>query len=248
MKTIDIHLPTSWQELTDKQLKYYFKLLVAELSATEIRTLCLVKWADLRIIRYMGEFVLCKFGRKHINVSTDQIADIVHTLDWLDEIPASPVRFGKIGKFEALPAKFEGVPFESYLAAENLYQGYLLTKDDSLLDELARILYQSDTVKVKDFQRMSIFYWLTSLRNYFANKFPNFLRPATNATSGKLLGAAPNVIESMNVQIRALTKGDVTKEAQVLAMDTWRALTELDAQAKEYEEINRKYGNQQQQL
>ena len=34
----------------------------------------------------------------------------------------------------------------------------------------------------------------------------------------------------MNAQIRALTKGDVTKESEVLALDTWRALTELNAQ------------------
>ena len=45
----------------------------------------------------------------------------------------------------------------------------------------------------------------------------------------------------MNNQIRALTKGDITKEAQVLAMDVWRALTELDAQAKEYDELKRIY-------
>ena len=34
----------------------------------------------------------------------------------------------------------------------------------------------------------------------------------------------------MNAQIRALTKGDVTKEKEILALDTWRALTELNAQ------------------
>ena len=45
----------------------------------------------------------------------------------------------------------------------------------------------------------------------------------------------------MNAQIRALTKGDVTKEAQILALDAMRALTELDALAREYEELNRKY-------
>ena len=44
----------------------------------------------------------------------------------------------------------------------------------------------------------------------------------------------------MNAQIRALTKGDVTKEAEVLALDTWRALTELNVQAKEYKELNAK--------
>lgn len=60
-----------------------------------------------------------------------------------------------------------------------------------------------------------------------------------------MLGSAKNigeqVTEAMNAQIRALTKGDITKEKEVLAMDCWRALTELNAQAKEYEELNRKY-------
>ena len=34
----------------------------------------------------------------------------------------------------------------------------------------------------------------------------------------------------------------ITKEKEVLAMDTWRALTELDALAREAEEWKRKYG------
>ena len=57
-----------------------------------------------------------------------------------------------------------------------------------------------------------------------------------------MLGGASLAIhlqEAMDAQIRALTKGDVTKEAEVLQLDTWRALTELNAQAKEYEELRR---------
>jgi hypothetical protein len=44
----------------------------------------------------------------------------------------------------------------------------------------------------------------------------------------------------MNTQIRALTGGDITKEQQVLEMDCWRALTELNAKAADQEEIERK--------
>ena len=58
-----------------------------------------------------------------------------------------------------------------------------------------------------------------------------------------MLGTSPDLSrqpqEAMDAQIRALTKGDVTKEAEVLQLDTWRALTELNAQAKEYEELRR---------
>ena len=56
------------------------------------------------------------------------------------------------------------------------------------------------------------------------------------------LGSSPNIgkqlQESMDAQIRALTKGDITKEREILSLDTWRALTELNAQAKEYKQIN----------
>ena len=41
----------------------------------------------------------------------------------------------------------------------------------------------------------------------------------------------------MDAQIRALTKGDITKEKEILALDTWRALTELNAQAREYKQL-----------
>ena len=35
---------------------------------------------------------------------------------------------------------------------------------------------------------------------------------------------------------------DITKEAEVLKQDVWRALTELDAMALENQELDRKYG------
>ena len=43
----------------------------------------------------------------------------------------------------------------------------------------------------------------------------------------------------MNMQIRALTGGDITKEKEVLKMDCWRALTELDAKALDAIEIKK---------
>ena len=45
---------------------------------------------------------------------------------------------------------------------------------------------------------------------------------------------------SMNAQIRALTGGDITKEETIRKANVWRALTELDAKAREAEELNKK--------
>ena len=47
---------------------------------------------------------------------------------------------------------------------------------------------------------------------------------------------------NIDTQIRALTKGDITKESEILALNALRALTELDAQAREYDELQKKYG------
>ena len=53
----------------------------------------------------------------------------------------------------------------------------------------------------------------------------------------------PSLYDSIRNQIRLLTKGDVTKQKYILEQtDTWTALGELDALAKEAEEISKKYG------
>lgn len=82
---------------------------------------------------------------------------------------------------------------------------------------------------------------MVALKDLFARQFPEFFQSAGPAYDGNLLGTTPSTVEaSMNAQIRALTKGDVTKESEVLALDTWRALIELNAQAREYKELNAK--------
>ena len=50
-----------------------------------------------------------------------------------------------------------------------------------------------------------------------------------------------DVRETTLAQIRALTDGDVTKEEAVLNVDTWTALAELDAKARDAEETRRLY-------
>ena len=66
--------------------------------------------------------------------------------------------------------------------------------------------------------------------------FPNFFRKATADDVTEL-----SVLQSINLQLRALTDGDVTKETEVKRVDCWRALTELDAKAKEAADFRRKY-------
>ena len=247
MKTINLIVPRGWHELDDKQLRYLFGLLADDYSSAEIRTLCLFRWSGMKVLyRHNLDFVV-RLGSEEFTLTVTEVTDAIEALKWLDEIPSFPVRLSHIGQFTALPSDFLSVPFEKYIYCDNLYQGYLHTKDDSLIDEMMKVLYDGWNSKGLPLERISTFYWFASLKQYFAKTFHHFFQQ-TGGTDGNLLGSAKSigeqVTEAMNAQIRALTKGDITKEKEVLAMDCWRALTELNAQAKEYNELNLKYGKQ----
>lgn len=254
----NITLPTSWASLSDSQLRTVFGLFARDLSSPEVKTLCLMKWNKLEVLNEhpKGTF-LVKRGKQTFNLTSSQIQAASATLDFLDTFPPEPIRLSHIGRHRALPADFEGVPFEKYLYLENLFQGVLhLTSQETslpiggagggLLFQMAQILYDSDNIKPSQAQLVSVFYWFASLKQYLAMLFPHFFQPMPSAESGNLMGGSPNLFaqlrDATNAQIRALTGGDVTKEAFIKKMDTHRALTELDAKAREAEEY-RKFNN-----
>ena len=250
--TINFAVPSKWNELSDKQLRYVYQLIADGNDAAGLQTLCLLQWGGAKVVgrqdssqsevtsSIAGSYLLKK-GTFLFEVTPTTIAELLPHLAWLAEVPKAPVRLAKINRREAIAADFQGVPFETYIVCDNLYQGYLQTQDESLLDELANVLYPSN----KDFtpkpaERISIFYWMASLKDFFSRRYPDFLQPVPS-DNANLLGGPPNYAlllqEAMDAQIRALTKGDVTKEGEILQLDTWRALTELNAQTKEYKQL-----------
>lgn len=247
MQTISINfiLPQDWQELGDKRLRYVYELIAAEHTTDEIKTICLLRWSGTKVIgrQETGSYILKK-GKLLFEVTPVTLAELLPHLDWLGSLPTVPVRISKINRQQALSADFEGVPFETYIICDNLYQGYLATQDDNLLDELGATLY-GKSMTFKPSERINIFYWFAALKETLSKKYSDFFQPiAEAATGGNLLGSATASVEdAMNAQIRALTKGDITKEAEVLALDTHRALTELNAQAREYKELNSKFNS-----
>lgn len=243
MQTISINfiVPQGWHELSDKQLRYVYQLLANEFATDEVKTLCLLQWSGTKVIgRQENGSYLLKKGKFLFEVTPLTLAELLPHLDWLGSIPTVPVRISKINRQHALPADFSEVPFETFIICDNLYQGYLQTQNDELLDQLGATLY-GKSMTFKPYERINIFYWFAALKDTFSRKFPDFFQPVDAATGGNLLGSsATSVEDAMNAQIRALTKGDVTKEGEVLALDTHRALMELNAQAREYKELNAK--------
>ena len=263
--SIDLKLPTKWEDLSDKHLRYVFALLAQGYTATEVKAYCLHRWAGLKVLHRYGNVWACKHDGLQFILAAGQVERATHALDWLDSVPTLPVRLAKIGSHRAIDAQFQGVPFETFIVCDNLYQGYLATKQDELLEQMACHLYSrkisDEGVVISDphqnhsslishlssADKVGIFYWFASLKTFFAKVFKHFFQPIDNASvdNGNMFEQQQSQFEmlqnAVNAQIRALTKGDITKKQQVLSLDTWRALTELDAQAREYVEISRKF-------
>ena len=110
MKAVfNISLPTSWDELTDKQLFMVYGLFARDLSSAEVKTLCLMKWNHLKLLATLPDkrSIMKKEGEQEVVLSVRQIQQATTVLDFLDSFPPMPVRIAQIGKHHALPADFE---------------------------------------------------------------------------------------------------------------------------------------------
>ena len=173
-RKIAITLPVSWQELTDRQLYYLYDLFLDNLSADQIKTYCFFLWGKIRIeCRYDEHDYIVRHDKETFKVSRELIASAIHELDWIVEIPEYPVRISRIRKHAALPADFQGVEFEKYIYCDNLYQGYLSTQKQELLNEMAGILYNAPGIKTNAAEKLSTFYWFASLKELFSRTFPD---------------------------------------------------------------------------
>ena len=248
MEAFSISLPQSWAELSDRQLLFFFRQVARDLPLEEVLTICLCKWAHLSVLCRDGShrvLVRQRETKREVWLADWQLAYACRQLDFLSSFAPMPVRLSELHGAAAVAADLQGVAFEDYLAMENFYQGFLHTQNLDCLADMAHLLYPllSHRFTLSKAELLSVFYWCASVKLYFTKLFPNFFS-AVPEGNGNLLGTPSTAIgktlrQAMNAQIRALTAGDITKEEGVLGMDCWRALTELDAKAKEAEEMRK---------
>ena len=178
----NLSLPTDWQSLSDSQLQFFFTQLSHDLPMEEILTLCLFKWADLRVLCKMhdGSYLVKRRHKQkqEATLTIRQVQVATASLDFLRQFAPLPVRISKIRRATAIEADFQRVPFSTFISADNYYQGFLHTKDEALLNHLATLLYPM--VKSRHLTTpllLNTFYWFSSLKQYFSRLFPHFLQP-----------------------------------------------------------------------
>ena len=117
----DLSLPTDWQSLSDSQLQYFFTQLSHDLPMEEILTLCLFKWADLRVLckTHDGSYLVKhrQASKQEATLTIRQMQAATASLDFLRQFAPLPVRITKIGRAKAVEADFQGVPFSTFISA-----------------------------------------------------------------------------------------------------------------------------------
>lgn len=239
-RTLSITIPRSWDELSPRQLAAVLRLMAHsdKEDADGMRTRLLLALTGLRpVCRLTGGGYLLACHGVVGRASAEEVAGWLHLVDFLFEPPTRPVRLASIGRrprrVRAVDAELHGVEFRTWLEMDNYYTAYVHTRDPRALDSLVGLLYPGFRGRAREHELMGAVLWMESVKGRFSALFPHLF-----TRSGD--GGMPDLAAAMNAQIRALTGGDVTREEDVLAADTWRALTELDAKAREMEDLRKR--------
>lgn len=232
--------PDSWSKMTDEQVKYVLTMMTQR-SNLEVKILMLLRFCGIGVICKESEGVYrCyqKQGKEKVLLflETWQFRELLHTFDFIDRYEDYTVRLGSVAGLKPVDELLHGVSFMDYLVLDKLYQGFLRNQSKTmLLEEMGRIMFTDKNGNMdrnahfEEWQRLHVFLWYSRVKMKFSEQFPYFFKPA--AAGGKVTERA--VVNQINIQIRALTGGDITKENAVVQEDCWRALTELDAKAEE---------------
>lgn len=246
---INLTAPVSYEQLTERQLRFVASLVLFGMEEEAIWTRCFVKFTG---ISPMGEkddryFFKMKGIKGLFSIPMEAATEFIRTMSFLtrNHIGIRPI--GKLCGLVPAQSRWEDVTFLQYLDAENFYQAYLHTKDSSYLNKLIATLYKKkgepydnehSKARLRMISRLSnvektcCLLWVMGIKEFFSRKWPDLFAPSLTGGSD-----APDMYSIIQNQMRVLTDGDITKREQVLNALAWDALDELNAQVVEARKI-----------
>jgi len=259
----------AWRKLTQEQLLYVLTLLSLFDDKAVVKTYMFIRLNGIHVegntLQMMHEqphsfrcWVRTKWWkpRTWFTLEPWQVQSVIRQFDFIEQFDGMDVRLERIHGCRAVDDILDGYPFGDYLYAETYYQQALMTGESRMIEQLARLLYlRRGIVAIDHFpwrwvgwkhplrfrlspaEQMGTLMWFAHVKSEFAERWPYFFR----RVSGEMSEPEIDLIGAMNAQIRALTEGDLTKEAAIRRMPCWRALTELNEKAREAKEFHEKY-------
>lgn len=241
-----VTVPKSWDELSPKDFRYLCGLFASRLTAGQFDSLLFLHLAGIRIIGHSDDGMpLIRIGKKFYFINPEVGGVACESIQWAHEIaPLSAVsRLMPTVHKSAIDPRLNDMSFGRYIELDNLYTGYLTAEKDLLAISMAKRLWPRMRRVTPRCQAAAVICF-SSIKNNLIQQYQDLFSDSANNNSdifGHTKNSPAALRESVNAQIRALTKGDVTLEEKVLAAPVHRALTELNQLAKEYAEFKSKF-------
>lgn len=246
---INISFPKSWEEMDQEQLRLVLDIISRDPGNAEMKVKLLLRYNHIKVMYKTEDKWLCYvrlkwWKRTFFTITHWQMWWFIQQLDFLSDFANFHNHLETAAGGEAIDLLLHELPFGEYLNAEKYYQLYMASKEQQYLHKLGRILYRKKDgsmveVEFTPGETIGILFWYSWVKTVFAGHFPEFFRKTDSDAEGEQ-DVAWAILASMNAQIRALTDGDVTKEKEILDIDCWRALTELNEKAREGRQIKEK--------
>lgn len=248
---INLTAPKSWKELSSKQLIYISYLMTnRQLTQAELHAFAFVRFTGIKRLEKIEGAWICQFKKQLFTLSPEQVASFCRQLSWITSGISEVVPLPELVGRKHSESRLRGCPFKQYLACENFYQAYIFTKDEKHLNCLIAAFYINgekfdDSKTLSDSKhfaklpfhvRHTVFLWYYGLKYVLQHNFSHFFQKIESILEDEE-PQAPNMRIVINNMIRALNGGDITKTGAIYEIDTWEALSELDAKALEYQEI-----------
>lgn len=239
-----LHIPTSTDQLTPRQLKWVAGLYLQGVSEREFLLMAFMFLAGLKLYQRVPEngvfFFTHKQHKKPFMIEPDVMAEMAKQCSFLltpEEVkPIRRIRFARARHFRLYNASFE-----EYLMAENYYFAYTETKLPEHLDNLIAVLYRLpwhrwNANKIQSRARWfrsvdpviknSVFMWYTGFRAFVPKRCPQLF-------TGKKSLKAFNPRNYINGMVHQLSNGDITIKNKLLQQSCWDALDEMEQRAIE---------------
>ena len=250
---INLTTPRSWKELSSKQLIYISWLMCQSLTVPEFLTFAFIRLSGITVLKKDGDIWYCKRKKERFILTAEQALSFSKQFAWLTSEIGEVTPLSVLKNIKHKDARLHGLPLSQYLACENYYQAFLFTKKEVFLNCLIASFYfngkefnDAKTLKLsKKFEnlpfrvRHTVFLWFYGFKSVLQKNFPNFFQKVETILEDEK-PQAPNMRVQIDNIIRTLTGGDVTKTEAIYQTETWTALAELDAKARENKDLERR--------
>nr|DAM84463.1 MAG TPA: hypothetical protein [Caudoviricetes sp.] len=250
MRTVNLILPHSWEELSERQLLFVSSLYLQGLTRNAFLTKAFICLSGLRILpgRYGDRenpvYRFRKKGEKAFPMSMGEILDFCRKCEFLLEYRENfsplPVLAGR----KALNTLMYDACFGQFISAMVYYNQFKDPEQDRhFLDKLCAVMYPAglwdpDNIRQEEFACLplhvcyTVFLWFGTVMNVVSRECPGLFREASD-------DAEPvSLRENIHAMYNLVTEHDITKEKEVARLEMWRVLYDMDEKARRIKEMN----------